>query len=79
MQDLYPKQRVRLERLARGKGITCRTCHSAELRSKGQLDPYVGTGFGVDLWCTNADALLQMIPTWEQDDPSSYPRKRYVQ
>ena len=62
MQDLYPEQRARLERLARGKGITCRTCHSAELRSKGQLDPYVGTGFGVDLWCTNADALLQMIP-----------------
>ncbi len=78
MQDLYPEQRARLERLARGKGITCRTCHSAELRSKDQLDPYVGTGFGVDLWCTNADALLQMIPAWEQDDPSFYPRKRYV-
>ena len=78
MQDLYTEQRARLERLARGKGIICRTCHSAELRSKGQLDPYVGTSFGVDLWCTNADALLQTIPAWEQDDPSSYPRKRYV-
>ena len=78
MRDLHPEQRARLERLARGKGIICRTCHSAELRSKGQLDPYVGTGFGVDLWCTNADALLQTIHAWEQDDPSSYPRKRYV-
>ena len=78
MQDLYTEQCARLERLARGKGITCRTCHSAELRSKGHLDPYVGTGFGVDLWCTNADALLQTIPAWEQDDTSSYPRKRYV-
>jgi hypothetical protein len=39
MQDLYTEQLARLERLARGKGITCRTCHSAELRSKGQLDP----------------------------------------
>jgi hypothetical protein len=45
MQDLYTEQRARLERLARGKGITCRTCHSAELRSNGQLHPYVGTGF----------------------------------
>jgi hypothetical protein len=78
MQDLYTEQRARLERLAREKGITCRTCHSAELLSKGHLDPYVGTGFGVDLWCTNADALLQTIHAWEQDDPSSYPRKRYV-
>jgi hypothetical protein len=78
MQDLYPEQRARLERLARGKRITCRTCHSAELLSKGHLHPYVGTGFGVDLWCTNADALLQTIPAWEPDAPSSYPRKRYV-
>jgi hypothetical protein len=62
MQDLYTEQRARIERLARGKGITCRKCRSAELRSEGHAHPYVGNGFGVDLWCTNADALLQTIP-----------------
>ena len=78
MQDLGTEQRARIERLARGKGITCRTCGSAELRSDGRAHPYVGKGFGVDLWCTNADAHLQTIPAWEQYNPSSYPRKRRV-
>jgi hypothetical protein len=62
LQDLYTEQRARIERLARGKGITCRKCRSAVLRSEGHAHPYVGTGLGVDLWCTNADALLQTIP-----------------
>jgi len=78
MQDLGTEQRARIERLARGKGITCRTCGSAELRSDGRAHPYVGKGFGVDLWCTNADAHLQTISAGEQDNSSSYPRKRRV-
>jgi hypothetical protein len=49
MQDLDTEQRARIERLARGKGITRRMCRSAELRSEDHAHPYVGNGFGVDL------------------------------